>query len=145
MEKRDADRLQDEIEELFSDLWLVPRFARMRHGFRPQVDCFRTDDPPQLTILVELPGVEPDDVVISATPRVLAVTGERRRPKAPGRRYQQAEIDYGPFQREVRLSEEVDTEGATATFHHGLLTIVLPVAQRPVGAIKVPIEVRTEP
>ena len=43
--RRDVDKLQEEIEELFADLWQVPRFSGIRHGFRPNVDCFHTDDP----------------------------------------------------------------------------------------------------
>lgn len=142
MAKRDIDRLHDEIEELFSDLWQVPRFAGLRHGFRPQVDCFRTDDPPQLTVVIELPGIDPEDVNISATPRALVVTGERLRPKGSGRVYQQAEIDYGPFQRQIPLSEDVDTAGATATFERGLLTIVLPIATRQARPVRVAIDVQ---
>ena len=33
------DRLRGEIEELFDELWRVPRFSGLRRGFRPQVDC----------------------------------------------------------------------------------------------------------
>jgi len=58
MARRDVDKLQEEIEELFADLWQVPRFSGIRHGFRPNVDCFHTDDPHALTVVVELPGVD---------------------------------------------------------------------------------------
>ena len=78
-EGRDIDRLSSEIEELFSELWQVPRFARMRQGFRPQVDCYRTDDPPEFTIVIELAGIDPADVVVEAAGGSLVVTGERRR------------------------------------------------------------------
>ena len=33
--KRDIDQLQREIQELFADLWQVPRFTAGRSGFRP--------------------------------------------------------------------------------------------------------------
>ena len=60
MRKRDdIDRLHDEIRELVDDLWHVPRFVAARHGFRPNVDCLRSDDPPALHVIVELPGVDP--------------------------------------------------------------------------------------
>ena len=49
---RDIDQLQREIQELFSDLWQVPRFAGTRRGFRPQADCYRTDDPPEIHVIV---------------------------------------------------------------------------------------------
>src|SRR5438552_16389338 len=87
MTRRDVDKLQEEIEELFADLWQVPRFSGMRHGFRPNVDCFHTDDPHVLTVIVELPGVDPRSVKIVANERLLVVAGERKRPKVPGRVY----------------------------------------------------------
>jgi HSP20 family protein len=140
-ERKDIGRLQDEIEELFSELWQVPRFAGLRHGFRPQVDCFRTADPPELTVVVELPGVDPAEVQISATPRSLALSGQRARPRAAGRVYQQMELDYGAFHRRIALAEDVDTAGARASYADGLLTIVLPIAARPPRPLPVEIEV----
>ena len=116
MARRDVDRLQEEIEELFADLWQVPRFSGIRRGFRPNLDCFHTDDPHALTIVVELPGVDPESLHVAVGERVLAVAGERKRPEVPGRVYQQMEIEYGSFQRQVRLAEEVDPKRATATY-----------------------------
>jgi len=134
MPRRDVDKLQEEIEELFADLWQVPRFAGLRHGFRPNVDCFHTDDPHALTVVVELPGVDPRSVRVVAGERVLVIGGERTRPKVAGRVYQQMEIEYGPFQRQVRLAEDVDPEHAKAHFEHGILTVELPVVEQPLPA-----------
>ena len=141
MAKRD-DRLQGEIEELFADLWRVPRLAGLRHGFRPNVDCFHTDDPHALTIVVELPGVDPASIRIAAGERLLLLAGERRRPRVLGRVYQQMEIEYGAFQRQVRLAEDVDPERASAAFENGVLTIVLPVALTAPPSGHITIEVR---
>jgi HSP20 family protein len=143
--RRDVGRLQDEIEELFADLWQVPRFSGLRRGIRPEVDCYITEDPPQLTVVVELPGVDPDDVEIAATARTLVVRGVRQRLRVPGAVFQQMEIDYGPFQREIRLPADVDTSRTTATYDRGLLTIVLPIARRPAGPVKVPIQSEVAP
>ena len=142
MARRDDDKLQAEIGQLFADLWHVPRFSGPRHGFRPNVDCFHTDNPHALTVVVELPGVEPESVRVVAGERLLVVAGERRRPQAPGRVYQQMEIDYGPFQRQVTLAEDVDPEGATATYERGILTIRLPIAPRPAPREQITITVR---
>ena len=130
MTRRDADKLQDEIEELFADLWQVPRFSGIRHGFRPNVDCFHTDDPHALTVVVELPGVDPQSVHVVAGERVLVIAGERKRPRVPGRVYQQMEIEYGPFERRVRLVEDVDPDRAEARFGNGVLTVELPVVEQ---------------
>lgn len=142
MAERDDERLRGEIEELFADLWQVPRFAGLRGGFHPRADCYRSDDPPRLTVVVELPGVDAAEVQISASARELVISGERPRPGGAVR-YQQIEIDYGSFQRRIPLAEEVDPDGVTAGYESGLLTIVLPLAHRPERPV--PIEVRTEP
>jgi HSP20 family protein len=130
MRKRDdIDRLHDEIRELVDDLWQVPRFVAARRGFRPNVDCIRSEDPPELHVLVELPGVDPEQIQVVAADRVLVVAGERRRPPVSGR-YQQMELEYGPFQRRISLAEPIDPANATAHFDQGLLTIVLPIAPK---------------
>jgi HSP20 family protein len=140
--RRDVDKLQEEIEELFADLWQVPRFSGLRHGFRPNVDCFHTDEPHALTVVVELPGVDPQSIRLAAGERVLLVAGARRRPSVPGRVYQQMEIETGAFQRQVRLAEDVDPEHASARFANGVLTVELPVADEapPPGRMTIVVE-----
>jgi HSP20 family protein len=141
--RRDLGHAADEIEQLFADLWQVFPFSRaMRRGYRPQVDVYRTDNPPVLTILVELPGVDPQDVQLIAAPQGLLVAGERRRPKDCGH-YQQMEIDYGPFQRRVTLAEDIDPDHATATYERGILSVRLPIAPKPAPRESVTIEVTT--
>jgi len=139
---RDIDRLHEEIEELFADLWQVPRFAGTRRGFRPNVDSFHTDEPHELTVVVELPGVDPDSLELVVGERILVISGERHRPKVGGCvSYQQMEIEYGPFRRQVRLAENVDPDRALARYEHGVVTIVLPVVEQPAPRGRVTIEV----
>jgi HSP20 family protein len=142
MTRRDSDELDEVIEELFADLWQVPRFSGLRHGFRPNVDCFHTDDPHALTVVVELPGVDAGSVRVVAGERVLVIAGERTRPPVPGRVYQQMEIEYGPFQRQVRLAEDVDPQHAEAKFERGILTVQLPVVEKapPAGRYRITVE-----
>ena len=129
-QRRPAGDLQGEIQELFADLWQVPRFAGIRHGFRPQCDCYRTSDPPLLHVVVELPGIEPDEVRVDASERVLVVSGRRRRPHPDGARYHQVEIEYGSFERRIVLGEAVDPDGVETTYEDGMLRIELPLAER---------------
>jgi len=123
--------LQAEIEELFSELWQVPRFAGLRRGFRPNVDSYHTDDPHELTVIVEAPGIDPKSLTIVVSERTLLVAGERSRERGDGRVYQQMEIEYGPFQRQIHLTEDVDPERARARYEQGIITISLPVAEAP--------------
>jgi HSP20 family protein len=141
----DRDRIQDELDELFADLCQVSRFTGLRHGFRPRVDSFRSSDPPQLTVVVELPGIEPETIQLIVDERLLVVAGERPRPTAgPGRvEVQQMEIDYGPFQRRISLPEPVDVEAASARYERGLLTVELPLAPARPRQERTSIRVRT--
>lgn len=130
MARRDIDRLQAEIEELFADLWQVPRFSGLRHGFRPAVDCFRTESPPQLTIVVELAGVDPESIEISVAERALTIAGQRTRSRVEGQVYQQAEIEWGRFERQIPLEADVSAATASAEYSAGMLRITLPIAKR---------------
>ena len=137
----DIERLHDEIQELIDDLWHLPRFVGGRRGFRPQIDCIRSEDPPELQVVVELPGVDPMSIQVVAADHVLLVAGERRRPEVSGR-YQQLEIEYGPFQRRIQLEDPVDPASATARFENGMLTVVLPIAEQAPQAERVSIVIR---
>jgi HSP20 family protein len=142
-QRRDLELAADEIEQLFADLWQVFPFSRgLRRNYRPEVDVYRSEDPATLTIVVELPGVDPAEVKLVAAPQALLIAGVRHRPRDCGH-YQQMEIDYGPFQRQVTLDEDVDPEQATATYARGILTITLPIAPKPAPSASVLIRVRT--
>jgi HSP20 family protein len=109
------------------ELWEVTRFSGRRRGFEPQCDCYRTENPPAVHLLLELPGVDPDAVRIVALGTTLVVSGVRERPYAVGGRYQQLEIEYGPFERRIELADDVDTEQATATYEAGMLRLEVPL------------------
>jgi HSP20 family protein len=143
MARDPIDRLRGEMEELFADLWQVPRFTRRRGGFRPQIDCYRTERPAALTVIVELSGIDPSKIQIYADERTLVVSGERRRPRCAGRVYQQMEIDYGRFTRQVALAANIDVAASKATYRRGLLTIILPLAKKPVPPERVAIPIRS--
>jgi HSP20 family protein len=140
--RRDLENAAEEIEQLFADLWQVFPFSRgLRRSYRPEVDVYRSDDPPTLTIVAELPGVDPAEVKLLAAPQALLIAGVRHRPRDCGH-YQQMEIDYGPFQRQVTFDEDVDPENATATYARGILTISLPIAPKPTPRETVSIRVK---
>jgi HSP20 family protein len=126
--KRNIDQLQREIQELFSDLWQVPRFSGLRAGFRPHVDCFRTEQ--ALTVLVELPGIDPEKIDLFVAEGTLYLAGNRVRPRLEGQVYQQMELDYGAFRRQIQLGDDVDVTKALATYEQGILKVVAPIAER---------------
>ena len=66
------------------------------------VDIFETDD--LLTIVIALPGVDPDRVQVTLSAGVLIVSGERPLPEELGdARIHRLEIPHGHFQRRIEL------------------------------------------
>jgi HSP20 family molecular chaperone IbpA len=143
--RRDIDRL-NELEELFADLWQVPRFAAgLRRGYRPQIDVVRCEDPAAIKIVVEIAGADPERIQVVLDGRRLLIAGERPRPRSEQEVWYRSEIEYGPFERQLELAEDVDATTTTATYDRGLLRIVLPIAARAPKAATVPIEVQRGP
>lgn len=140
MTERQRDKL-NELEELIADLWDVPRFVGLRRGFRPQLDCYSTESPAEVTVIMEIPGIEPSRLNIVADGRRLRISGERERPRRDGQTYFRSEIAYGPFERELELGANVDVDAAAATYERGLLTIRMPIAPQP-SIARVTIDVR---
>ena len=129
------------MEELFADLCQVPRLVASRRGFRPAVDVYRSEEPPTLTVVVELAGVDPDSTELALGEGQLIVRGVRRR-NAGEARVVHMEIDYGPFERRISITDPVDAERAEAAYVRGLLVVTLPVAERATPAHRVVITTR---
>jgi HSP20 family protein len=142
--RRDIDRLKSEMEELFADLCQVPRLVARRAGFRPALDVYRTDDPPVVTVVVELAGVDPAEVEAAVVDGILIVRGRRHRSSGEHRLYQHMELDYGVFERRVQLNEPIDSDAASATYENGLLSIHLPLAEASSGPVRVTIQSGSE-
>lgn len=137
-------RPHEQVEVLFTEALQAARFSGLHRGFRPNLDSYHTDDPHELTVVVEVPGVDPRSLTVAVSERILVVAGERTRAKAEGRVYQQMEIEYGPFERRVRLAEDVDPELARARYEHGMVTISLPITSRSPAAARHTIRVERE-
>jgi HSP20 family protein len=143
MAKRRDERLQQEVEELFADLWQLPHFMSSRAGFRPPVDCFRSAQGSKFVVAVELAGASPDTLNVSVEARELVISGERRREREPGRVYQLMEIEDGPFERRIPLAPDVDVTSGDVRYERGLLTVTFPLAKRRARPGKLRIRVLT--
>jgi HSP20 family protein len=89
--------------------------------FRPAADVVETRD--AFLVIVELPGVDDDEMDLFVHPDALVVAGRRRCPDVPGARWHAAEIRYGPFRFDVPLPVDVDRDSVDATIDRGLLRI----------------------
>ena len=98
--------------------------------FTPVVEA--KEDDKGLTIEVDLPGVNPDDVSVELSEGVLTIKAERRlekdldEEKKNGVKYHIAERAYGTFLRRFTLPFEADEEHIEATFDKGVLKVFIP-------------------
>jgi HSP20 family protein len=98
-------------------------------GFTPPLDVRETDG--EYLVLVDLPGVKPDEVTLELSDRVLAISGSRV-PVERGE-VQLSERPFGAFVRTLTLPQGVDEEKITANYVDGVLELHVPkpVEQRP--------------
>lgn len=89
------------------------------------VDVYETNN--EIVVKTMTAGVKKEDLHISITRESLTIRGKRdNEPRAYQHTYHAQELYWGTFSRTIELPDEVDIELATATEHHGLVTIKLP-------------------
>ncbi len=95
-----------------------------RQGWTPKTDIVETED--AVVILMELSGLDKEDIKIVHEGDLLKISGVRRRTLVPGmKRYHRMEIDYGLFQKLFRVPRDLSLEGVEAEHKNGLLRVVL--------------------
>jgi len=120
--------LRREIDRLFEDT-----FGRdtPRTGWAPAVDI--RENAKEIVLEVELPGIKPRDVEVTAENGVLTIRGEKRSTSSENgeERYHVIERSYGAFSRSFQLPQGVDEGRIEAEFTDGLLQVHVPKAALP--------------
>ncbi len=85
----------------------------------------------EVSVRLEVPGMEPEDLEVQVIDRTLIVSGHKqiRRERKEGR-YHITECAYGRFERRLPLPAEVEVDRAEASYHKGVLTLILPKTER---------------
>ncbi len=145
--------IQTELNRLFEEYWQQPMGPGMSPAnpespgargeptdlasgsWTPAIDFW--ESPNELTLVVDLPGVDPASINLSLAGNILSLKGEKNptRPN-PGPNSMSApavvakgrvkERLTGSFHRQVTLVEEVDFDGVEAQAKDGVLTVRLP-------------------
>ena len=92
------------------------------NGFTPPLDVRETDD--EYLVMVDVPGVKPDEVSIEVSDGVLSISGSRA-PVETGET-QLTERPYGSFVRTLTLPQGVDEERIGANYSDGVLELHVP-------------------
>ena len=118
--------LRREIDRLFDDT-----FARDGFNWTPAVDIKENDS--EIRLDLELPGLKPEDVELTAENGILTIRGEKKSEKKEGEdnRYHLVERTYGSFLRTFQLPQGIDDDQIKAEFESGILSIHIPKAALP--------------
>lgn len=120
------------VEKTHTAGWLPNLYEPIRQFGEKVADWFAPKSEASATqdfyhIEVELPGVKPDDIDVSARDNSLTVRGEKHfERKETGASYFFSEREYGAFQRTFRLPPDADGDGIEAEFDNGVLSLRIP-------------------
>jgi HSP20 family protein len=92
------------------------------------MDAYRRGD--QFFVHLDLPGVDPDSVELTAENNVLTVSAERTFEQQEGDQLLARERLQGQFTRQLLLGENLDIDHIEASYENGVLTLAIPVAER---------------
>jgi len=108
---------------LMDDFWGLGRPAASEGA--AALDVVERDD--AITVNLEVPGIDPQDLEIELTGRILTISAEKRdaHEESDGRRTY-SERRFGSLKRSLKLPCDVDSEGVAAEHRHGVVTITLP-------------------
>ena len=101
----------------------------------PAADIHETEE--ALTFAVELPGISPDQVQVTAEENLLTIRGtpSPRQEARIGARFHLIERHDGTFVRHFQLPPHVDASMITAEYANGLLALRIPKAALPVATV----------
>jgi HSP20 family protein len=95
--------------------------------FVPNADIYETND--ALTVILEMPGVEKNNVDVRVEDDVLRVTGQLNLSKYKGLMPLYTEYNIGNYARNFRLSNKIDQNKIAAELKDGVLWLTLPKAE----------------
>jgi HSP20 family protein len=119
----EMSRLSKEMEQIFGHT-----DRGIHTGVFPPLNLF--DDGDNLTVTVEVPGVDLNTLEVTATANTLSLKGERVKPDVEQNvAFHRQERRYGTFSRSITLPVEINPDKVKAGYKNGILEVVLSKAE----------------
>ncbi len=121
---RDMRHLQEMMERLLSDFsrLRMPLMLSNESVWRPLTDVYETDD--ELIVRMEIAGMDPQDLSVTLSERLLVLKGIRHDPGRGGRRhFHKMEVTVGPFERIIEIPRHVRVSSVDAHYENGFLIV----------------------
>ena len=92
------------------------------------VDLFREGD--RYVLNADLPGADPASIDVDVDGHLLTIRAQRSAADRRGVRWLVQERPDGAYLRQFTIGDGVESEDISATYDNGVLTVVIPVAER---------------
>lgn len=120
--------LRDELNSLLEVPFLNnPNRHDLFGGWSPALDVYQNND--NVVAVLELAGMQKDDIEISLHDGTLTISGERKSSSSNGEKAERTERYVGTFRRSITLPVRVDPNKVSATYRDGILTVTLPKSE----------------
>ena len=122
---REFTTLQDRMNRLFRDSFGEGREEALTTStFAPAVDVY--EDEHNITLKIEVPGIDEKDIDVRIENHTLTVHGERKFEKEEKEEnYRRVERQYGSFTRTFTLPNTVNHDNVQADYDKGVLKVKL--------------------
>ena len=124
--RRDFSTLQDRVTRILRESLSPqsPEEVLTTSNFAPPVDVY--EDEHNITLKIEVPGIDEGDINVSIENNTLTVRGERKFEKdEKEENFHRVERMYGSFTRSFTLPNTLDPEQVSALYEKGVLKIRL--------------------
>lgn len=118
-------KIEAEINKIMGEVFFRKQeLIGLDESWIPYIDISEREN--DVTVRVEIPGVEQRDVAIMLHNSRIEIKGMKKENLPRGKiKYHQLEREYGSFRRFIFLPSAIVPEKAQATLENGVLTIVL--------------------
>jgi len=121
----EINAMRREMEDIFKRSQRV--FTHQGRNF-PLINIY--NQPEEIRVVAEVPGVAKEDLQISFSHGELKISGQRKSLDLPEKSLQiRAERQSGNFEKTLRIPFEVNADKLHAELHNGILQIGLPKAE----------------
>ena len=113
----------------FRDMDRLGQMLDFRQGPRLMpMDLYRDGD--HYVMNADLPGIDPGSVDIDVDGQLLTIRAERTTRSVEGVKWLTRERTSGTFLRQLNLGQGIDTDGISANYENGVLSVVIPVSEK---------------
>ncbi|NJK40339.1 MAG: Hsp20/alpha crystallin family protein [Acaryochloridaceae cyanobacterium SU_2_1] len=120
----ETEAMRHQLDRIFDSI-LNKETTPTARPWAPTIELW--DEGNHLIFKAFLPCVQADDLDIQATREAIAISGHRHQSEgAEGTQRVYSDINYGPFQRAIKLPVAIQNTAVTASFEQGVLTLTLP-------------------